>query len=163
MKADRQLIRKIFISGQDRITRYVATRVQNRHDIEDLCQEIFYIATRNIGSLRNREKIVSWLYGIAANVVKRYYHRKYHRKSAEFKESTVIDRNEDITDIRLILGKIPDRLRVIYELHYVKNRKIREIARLQNLPEGTVKYYLFDLRKRMKKELDEMQGREETV
>ncbi|MBN1646942.1 MAG: RNA polymerase sigma factor [Spirochaetales bacterium] len=141
----------------------MATRVQNRHDIEDLCQEIFYIATRNIGSLRNREKIVSWLYGIAANVVKRYYHRKYHRKSAEFKESTVIDRNEDITDIRLILGKIPDRLRVIYELHYVKNRKIREIARLQNLPEGTVKYYLFDLRKRMKKELDEMQGREETV
>ncbi|MBN2354312.1 MAG: hypothetical protein JXD23_17210 [Spirochaetales bacterium] len=53
----------------------------------------------------------------------------------------------------MIIENLPVRLYSIYELFYAQRCSIEEIARLLDLPAGTVKYRLFELRNKVRIEL----------
>jgi RNA polymerase sigma-70 factor (ECF subfamily) len=61
----------------DEMYRYMYYRTARRRDAEDLTEELFYKAWRNLGSFRRERdaSLRSWLYRIAANLVVDYYRR----------------------------------------------------------------------------------------
>ena len=113
--------------------------------------------------LKDRNKIDSWLFGICRNILKRYYSEKKRKATSELSEIPVNDRVNENIEVSLLLGELPDRLRVVYELHYVQRQKISDISKFLNMSEGTVKYHLFELRKRIKKGIDGKRRKEEAT
>lgn len=55
---------------------FIHKRVADRQSAEDLLQEIFLKIHMHIGTLRDEEKLQSWVYQIARNVITDYYRQK---------------------------------------------------------------------------------------
>ena len=49
------------------------TKVGNRHDTEDICQEVFIALYNNLGKIEN---VKLWLFGTLRNIVLKYYRDK---------------------------------------------------------------------------------------
>ncbi len=57
---------------------------------------------------------------------------------------------EAATDIRLVLEGLPHMQQKLYRLYYEEARSIREIAGMLGGPEGTIKYLLYQFRRRLR-------------
>ncbi len=137
------------------IGNFFARKVSNRHDREDLVQEVLFLAVKKIGSLKKHNAVDSWIYGICKNVLKQYYSRKSRDISGEIFDITYKDRFDEKIAINLLVNGLPERLKTVYELYFVKRLKINEIGRMLKLKEGTIKYQLYDLRQKIKEMIQE--------
>ena len=68
---------------------FIKRRVKNDQDVDDILQNVFYKIHTGIGSLRDSDKIYSWVYKIARNAVIDFYRKQ---KS----EANMIELSEDI-------------------------------------------------------------------
>jgi len=64
---------------QSRIYSLVYNMVGNREDAEDLVQDIFVRAFRNIGTFQGRSRFYTWLYRIAINLTINFLKRPARR------------------------------------------------------------------------------------
>jgi RNA polymerase sigma-70 factor, ECF subfamily len=55
------------------LEKFIARRVANPHDAEDLLQEVFVKISLKLDTLMDQEKIHAWIYQIARNVIIDYY------------------------------------------------------------------------------------------
>jgi len=137
-------------------------------DADDIVQETFIHAYYNYGTLKDKEKLSSWLCAIARNkaydAAKRLYRtvsidtidRRAHANSPE----NIFLRREKSTEIMEKISALPEKYREIVLLYYFAEKSISEISQLSDLPEGTVKFRLFEGRKKLKKELIHMMNEE---
>ena len=51
---------------------FIYAKLQNFQDAQDVTQEVFIKAYRNLRNLRNWDSFVSWLYSIASNQCKKF-------------------------------------------------------------------------------------------
>jgi len=70
----------------------------------------------------------------------------------------IFEKSEYQDQISQAIMSLPERQRLVLELHYFEGYKIREIANLLVLPEGTIKSDLNLARKQLKKDLSEPVG-----
>lgn len=61
-------IADVFAAHQPRIRRYVLSLVRDPAEADDLTQEVFLRAHRKLGSLRDPDLVLPWLYRVATNV-----------------------------------------------------------------------------------------------
>jgi RNA polymerase sigma-70 factor, ECF subfamily len=141
------------VESYAKVLGYFRKRITRPDDVDDLTQEVIYRAVKNYDSLRRQESYQSWIFGICRNVL--YQHNREKKRRFLGLEIPFDDRSFDRIDIRLILAKLPERYQTIYRQFYVQRRKIAEIARTTGIPEGTVKFMLYDLRKRVKGQIEE--------
>ena len=104
--ADRQLLERFLTSGAESAAAAFKTLVQrhgpmvwgvccrvltDRHDAQDAFQATFLILARQARSIRNRDSVASWLYGVAlraardvrsAQVRRRKHERRYGERQA---------------------------------------------------------------------------------
>ncbi len=151
MKTELVYYRDRICSKSDSIRKYYSTRVSSADDIDDLVQEVICIVIEKMHALKSPESFDSWVYGIMKNVLKRYYAQKRKFQTEELHDSPVEDTYTDQICRDLLVADLPERLRLVHELFYVKRYKSREISRILKLSEGTIKFQLHDLRKRLKK------------
>lgn len=57
----------------DHLKKFIFKRVLNLQDAEDILQEVYYRIYRNIDKLNDDEKMYSWIFQIARNVIYDYY------------------------------------------------------------------------------------------
>jgi RNA polymerase sigma-70 factor (ECF subfamily) len=57
----------LFAAYQPRIRRYILSMVHDRAEADDLTQDVFLQAHRKLGSLRDPDAVMSWLYRIATH------------------------------------------------------------------------------------------------
>ncbi|SCZ80074.1 RNA polymerase sigma factor SigZ [Acidaminobacter hydrogenoformans] len=55
------------------LEKFIARRVSNPHDAEDLLQEVFVKISLRLDTLQDQDKLHSWIYQIARNVIIDYY------------------------------------------------------------------------------------------
>ena len=71
----------------DRIARYIASRIGNRDDAEDMAGDVFVRAAESIGSYRERGlPMQAWLFRIAHNLVIDHYRRNAKRRTVSIEE-----------------------------------------------------------------------------
>jgi len=125
-----------------RVYAYVARRVGDRHQAEDLTADVFREALAGIGKFEWRGvPFAAWLLGIAARTVADHFKRSL-REAAD----PVVDPDRPVPDDierSAMLFQLVDRLpeaqfRVIY-LRFVEQKSIREIAADLGRSEGAVK------------------------
>ena len=140
----------------------------NHHDAEDLSQEVFIKAHRSLDSFRGDASFFSWLYRIAVNT----YLNKKRKKAVS--HMTLWDDFEHITQgagassgpdtdaerstmqahIEASLEVLSEKERSAFVLKHYHGYKIREIAEMLDVAQGTIKSHLYRATRKLRDELD---------
>jgi len=129
--------------------------LRHRQDAEDVAQEAFAKAYRSFTLLRDRDRFRAWLMRMTWRLaIDRW--RSDRRRTA--REQAVKNGEEPSTEEIAVsreraerlweaIDTLPEKLRIVVVLGAIEGHDIRTMARLLNLPEGTVKSRLYLARK----------------
>jgi RNA polymerase sigma-70 factor (ECF subfamily) len=149
-QADPAQFSELYERNFNRVYAYVAHRVHDRHEAEDLTAEVFHEALRNLGRFEWRgAPFAAWLFRIAAALIADRW-----RSSARRHEVAVDDLDEhepagasEVVENRAALYKLVDSLpeeqRLVLVRRFVEQRSIREIAHELGRSEGAIKQLQF--------------------
>jgi RNA polymerase sigma factor (sigma-70 family) len=122
----------------------------NHHDAEDAFPATFLVLVRKAASIRPREMVANWLYGVAhktalkarATAAKR---KERERQATEMPEPAVAEPDlwqalQPLLDQEL--SKLPDKYRAVIVLCDLEGKTRKQAARQLGVPEGTVAGWL---------------------
>ncbi|HEU4401859.1 MAG TPA: sigma-70 family RNA polymerase sigma factor [Candidatus Polarisedimenticolia bacterium] len=131
-----------------------------RQEVEDVANEVFYKVFRNLKRYEPRHALSTWLYRITVNAALDHKRGRRHDALAEEVPASLADNRPSPHDeadeeqrARLLqeaLGRIPGHYRAPLVLAHIEGLSVDEVARILDLPEGTVKSRLFRARAMLK-------------
>jgi|GEM_PF-1951172 RNA polymerase sigma-70 factor (ECF subfamily) len=155
------LLSDAFEEFKSMLTGYFVSNKVKIHDVEDLVNDTFTLAWKYRNTLKDKDKVKSWIFSIAKNVLVGYK-REFARRRR--KEITLDEYNEDMVeapmveddpydeDVNLVLdlvNKLPSKYKDVFILFYVDQKSISEISEILGISEENCKVRLFRARKRM--------------
>jgi RNA polymerase sigma-70 factor (ECF subfamily) len=177
---DERAFRELIEAHRDRVFNICYRMLGNRHESEDVAQEVFITVFKTIETFREEAKFSTWLYRVAVNHCKnriKYLARRHDKDRDELDEGAS---GANGTPIGAPLPNAPDRAlegaqmekllqdaialldedqRTVVVLRDVEDLSIEEICEITGLPDGTVKSRLHRarlvLRKRLAKHVGE--------
>ena len=166
----RAAFEQIMILYQEQIFRMAYYRTRSRMDAEDLTQDIFMQAFKNLSRLQEVERFKGWLFSVASNRV-RDFHRKKRFRALFFRRPDQDDPVEEKghTDappdalrslmtqdfwrkIGAFLDRLPHMEREVFILRFMDHLTIREVSQVLSKSESTVKTHLYRSLKKFKRE-----------
>jgi len=145
----------------------------NEDDAKDLYQEVFIRVYRGIKNFKFQSEFSTWLFRITTNVCLTYKSRSKEHLRVSIDKEFDDEENEFSTTKELVYdGSSPEEIssgsnlgeivnaaveslspkqKMTFVLKHYEGYKIREIAEMLNCKEGTVKKYLFDATKNLRK------------
>jgi len=134
----------------DRVYAYVARRVGDRAETQDLTAHVFQQALANLGKFKWRgAPFAAWLYRIASNAIADHARRNMREpnylQSATETTAAAVDLEEVERRARLFRAvyKLPDDQRRVIVLRFAEEKSIREIADELGRSEGAIKQLQF--------------------
>ena len=121
--------------------------VPDSHAAEDAFQATFLILVRKASSIRHRDGLAAWLYGVARRVAVRAktsvrQQRRYERQIAGMKATPAPtpdpSRREQLEILHEELDRLPEKYRAAVVLCHLEGRTHAEVAQLLQCPIGTV-------------------------
>ncbi|MEK7565144.1 MAG: RNA polymerase sigma factor [Patescibacteria group bacterium] len=154
---------------QDAFMRSAQRVVKTREDAEDIVQEAFTKIYKNAKKFKKQEGIEfkSWAYKVLVNTSYTFYQKikKKQAVSMEFFETykyDIMDEKGNIKGdletkeiINKVLLELPDELKRIVEMHYLKDLSYETISKQEKISIPAIKMRLFRGRKLMQKTLEE--------
>jgi len=142
---------------------FVYNIVHNRQDSEDLVQDTFIKFKRNILMFKDGTNPTAWLFQIAKNLSIDFLRKQKHDSGLDIEDvQGFVPENESKTNITdkmylhdLMFKVLSEEERMIVDLHMVGGYKNREIAKILNLPLGTVLWKYNQAMKTLKKKIEE--------
>jgi RNA polymerase sigma factor (sigma-70 family) len=131
------------------------------HAAEDAFQATFVILARKAGSIRRRESVASWLFGVARRVALRADAQRKRRAVHERQDDAMVDAiagspdhsPEPISEIQEEVDRLPERYRAPVVLCYLEGLTQEEAAIRLRLPASTVRVRLMRARSRLRDRL----------
>jgi RNA polymerase sigma-70 factor (ECF subfamily) len=171
---DAEAFRQLFEAYQARIYNYLWQMVRDEELAADLTQETFIRAYRSLAELRDPGAFQSWLYRIAVNLVrderKRAQVPTVSLEAPDEEEGSGEDPGSEFADwssnperelMRRELAQAVERAvahlapehREVIVLHHLRGLEVRDIARILQVAEGTVKSRLGRARALLRRQL----------
>lgn len=135
-----QFFKKIFT--------FIYYRVNHKEVAEDLTEEVFLKAYAKIGSVRDEQAFVAWLYQISRNLVIDYYRAKKIDVSLEEVENTLVYESNIIDALNLgqdqkilldCLAKLPAEQQIVLKLKFLEGLENETISEMLNKSEGAIR------------------------
>ncbi len=127
-------------------------------DAEDLTQETFLLAAKNIAQLENPERAQGWLLAITRNVFLRQ-RRGPHVTLLDDMAAAAVESQSDSNDtdeqlIQIAIQSLPEQQRVMILMFYFEDMSYKDIAQELGIPIGTVMSRLARAKAALRKKLD---------
>ena len=125
-----------------RVYAYIARRVRDRHQAEDLTSDVFREALAGLGKFEWRGvPFVAWLLRIASRAIADYYKRSGREAGNPVAEPERLVPQEIERHVILfqLVDRLPDAQARVIRLRFVEQKSIREIAQVLGRSEGAVK------------------------
>ena len=132
-----------------RVYAYVARRVRERAEIQDLTAQVFHQALANLAKFKWKgAPFVAWLYRIAANAIADQARQKLRESgepnlSSESVTATDLEAVERRARLFSAVDKLPEDQRRVIVMRFADEKSIREIAEALGRSEGAVKQLQF--------------------
>ena len=117
-------------------------RLQNYADAEDCSQNTFVKLYSNSPEFTDETYLKAWLIRVAINECNKHLRKNRRLVSLDSVKGEKINFPEESYDISWALMKTPKKYRDVLYLHYCEKYKIKEIAKILNIKENTVKSLL---------------------
>ncbi len=153
---------------EEKLRRYIRRLgVQSKEDQEDILQEIFIKAYRNLNDFDTTLSFSSWIYRIAHNETMSWYRRERARPTghliiegeevmallAEDKDSPeeTLAKDFDAVALSKYLDTLPPKYRDPLLLRYFEHKEYEEISDILEIPVGTVGTLIYRGKSQLKK------------
>lgn len=133
----------------DAIYRYIAFKVGNQTEAEDLTQQVFLKAFESIGSYQSRgNPFSSWLYRIAHNQTVDYFRKKSTGKELPLEEaqldgggdpSELVEKKLSGEEVKAACRHLTKAQQEVISLRFIAGLSIAEVAKAMGKNEGAVK------------------------
>ncbi|MBS1915260.1 MAG: sigma-70 family RNA polymerase sigma factor [Bacteroidetes bacterium] len=172
----------IIIKNTEALTAQIVFKmINNSEDRRDIAQDIYLKAYAKLSGFRFQSKLSTWIAQIAYNTCLNYLQKKKlvfpdnkypDKNDEEFLEvistnplhdevENEISKKELTGILRTEIENLPPIQKTLITLYHNEELSYEEIARVTELPEGTVKSYLFRARKALKENLLKQYKKEE--
>lgn len=136
--------------------------VGTREDALDLLQETWIDTIRGIESLRNPERLKSWLFGIAYRKAADFLQRRKRFVALDPAAEAAPDGDPDAVELKVTreaqlaraVDELPTHLQAVVVMHYLQDMGYEEIAQATGLPTGTVGSRLFYAKRELKRKME---------
>ncbi len=158
-KGDERAFDILVVKYQDRLVYSVYKFCKDFELSQDISQEAFVKAFKNIDKFRGESSFYTWIYRIAINTAKNYFSNK-SRGAETYNEDALdsalsdLSMNSDNPETLLAAEEmkdavsqafqnLPDEIRSTLSLREYDGLSYEEIAKVQNCPIGTVRSRIF--------------------
>jgi len=160
-KKDQNAFQTFFYIYKNRLYYYFYKLLENQEDAEELTMETFFRIYRNAGTFRGESKVSSWVFGIARRVCLEHLKEKNRSiKTLEIYEGDAVSEgspiNEDVELVRKAIEKLAPYEREVLFLAYYEELPYEDIAKVLDIPVGTVKSRVFNAKAKLKRIIEEM-------
>lgn len=176
MKDDVELVTAALAGGPDAfapvVERYqgavfgvALARLRDFHEAEDVAQVAFVEAFERLGNLRDPSRLGAWLRSVT---IHRCIDRlRQRRKTADVEDASertsdvpmpheALERQELCDRVLAAIGRLSKTQRETTTLFYIDGYSIEDVAAMQEVPAGTVKWRLHAAREKLKEEMTSM-------
>jgi len=186
LNGDLKAFRLLIENNNGLVAHIVYRLINNPADQEEICQEIFIRIYQNLPDFKFKAKLSTWIGRIAYNTTINHLRKEkipllddrqvetpgrdgHKGKSDGYAllhdpgpaPDALLERKDRGEMIERMLIQLPPSFRMILTLFHLEQMSYQEISELMDLPEGTVKSYLYRARKKLKEVLDmELEGEE---
>ncbi len=164
-------IDRTFREEGERLLRFIRSRVSEPEDAEDILQDIFVQALRNLNALQAVDNLLGWLYTAARNRIVDWYRRKGRRAAPPDPRLDEASLGELLADSGLSLERervralvadallealeeLPPPQREAFRLQALEGQTFREISQRTGVPINTLiarkRYAVLALRERLR-------------
>ncbi|WP_181351317.1 sigma-70 family RNA polymerase sigma factor [Thalassobacillus sp. CUG 92003] len=150
---DKEAFEKLLAQNSDRLYRTAYLYAGNRDDALDIVQETSCKAFLAIQNLKESKYFLTWLTRILINSaydLKRKKSTDIPLESIGEIPSTKRDRTVEHIDLVRALNELEEKHRDVIIIFYYHDLPIKEVAKIMNIPENTVKTYLQRGKKQLK-------------
>jgi len=162
---DRAALDELLRVIEPRVLRQVSRFLPHRQDAEEATQDVLLKVATRIGTFEGRSRFSTWLYEVTANQARQTY-RSLRRRAAESTTDVPVERPDPRTtsviagsrlDLLDALERLetehPDLVRA-FVLRDLSDLEYADIARLLDVPVGTVKARIHHARRYVRESLD---------
>jgi len=153
---------ELYEQNFNRVYAYVARRVRERAEIQDLTAQVFHQALANLGKFKWKgSPFAAWLYRIAANAIADRARQKTREANNQSDPVSGASAETDLEAVerraRLFgaVDKLPEDQRRVIVMRFADEQSIREIAGQLGRSEGAVKQLQFRALENLRKRLNE--------
>lgn len=168
---------RLLIQQHERLVSHMIGRVvKSDDDKEELCQDVFLKVYEKIGEFAFNSKLSTWIATIAYRHAINHL-RKVKMTFSEIPEEDALTKrfveeetpgqvmeDADLDEfVMKLIDQLPVQYRTVLTLYHVEAMTYPEICVVMNMPEGTVKNYLFRARNLLKEKVKKYLGKEELL
>jgi RNA polymerase sigma-70 factor, ECF subfamily len=169
-KNDQERYSEIVDRYQTKLFVYIYRLIGNKEEAEDLLQDVFVKAYRNLNSYDTSRKFSSWIYRIAHNEAVNFIKRKSLKRFISFDAITSTKdkldssseeegadkawlRKEVSKEVSDAMKKLPFKYNQVLTLRYYSDQSYEEIAEILGRPVNTVGTLINRAKKKLSEEL----------
>lgn len=157
---------RMLIQLNERLVLHMVSRlIHNREEQEEICQDVFLKVYQKLGEFNFQSKLSTWIatiaYRHAINAMRKNKmdfmdlpvdDDRTSFMASETPEEIVSDADMDECILKLV-DRLPAQYKLVLTLYHLEGMNYQEIGAITNMPDGTVKNYLFRARTMLKEKV----------
>lgn len=157
----------VIISNTERLVAHIIFKmVDNAEDRRDIAQDVYVKAFQKLSTFRFQSKLSTWIGHIAYNACCNYLSKKRLVLVTELADGPadapdLVFKGELSNILNIQIEQLPPLYKTLITLFHTEELSYAEIGQITELPEGTVKSYLYRARKALKENILKNYNRED--
>lgn len=142
VERDKEALKSLYESTKTAVYGFVLSILKNKHEAEDIFQEVYIKVYENADTYYGGGKPMAWILTIAKNLCLMKIRKHKEHLNLDDMHEILPNKKKDNIDDRIILTiafqKISDEERNIVMLHVIGGLRFHEISKMLELPLSTV-------------------------
>jgi RNA polymerase sigma factor (sigma-70 family) len=175
LRGDTQAFLRLIKKYEKLVVHMVGRLVKHDGEREEICQDVFMRVYEKLAEFSFQSKLSTWI----ATIAYRYAINHLRKKKLNFTELSEVQltgtfietenpetvfSEQDMNDFVLgLIDQLPPQYKTVLTLYHVEGMNYAEIGQITEMPEGTVKSYLFRARNLLKERVKGYLGKEELL
>ena len=143
-------VERLFETHFERVARYIAIRIGNMNDAEDLASEVFVRALKTADTYKETgAPMEAWLFRIAHNIAVDYFRQKGRRPAVPLDETLPlaakdnpvedVERDQEVEELKKAVSQLTEAQKQVLALRFGSEMTSEEAAKVMGKKPGAVR------------------------